>query len=58
MTNQDILEALSGIECALYYRKDGSDDLEGVSAQDTEQAWKIVNEALRHWHQVTGCTLK
>ena len=31
MSNQDILNTLSGLETAFYYRKDGSDSTEGVS---------------------------
>lgn len=57
MTNQDILNMLSGIEAALYYRHDGSDDREGISFSDLEKAHDAANELLKFWHQITGCTL-
>ena len=58
MTNQEILERLSELECVLYYRNDGSDDTEGVSYADTEHMHNLINEALKEWHRLTGCTLK
>ena len=57
MTNQEILQALAGIECALYYRKDGSDDLQNVSMEDTEKAHAATRAMLEFWHKVTGETL-
>jgi hypothetical protein len=57
MTNQEILQALAGIECALYYRKDGSDDLQNVSQADTEKAHAATRDMLEFWHKVTGETL-
>lgn len=57
MSNQEILNSLSGLEAALYYRADGSDDRENVSYQDIQTAHDLINEALKHWHRVTGCTL-
>lgn len=57
MTNKDILNALSGIEAALYYRHDGSDDRQGVSFEDLEEAHNKANELLKFWHKVTGETL-
>lgn len=57
MTNQEILNTLSGIEAALYYRADGSDDREGISYQDIETAHNAANELLKFWHRITGCTL-
>lgn len=58
MSNQEILETLSGLEAALYYRKDGSDSPEGVNEGDLETMHKLINTALLKWHAVTGCTLK
>ena len=57
MTNNEILEALADIECALYYRKDGSDDLQNVSMEDTEKAHAATRAMLEFWHKVTGETL-
>lgn len=57
MTNQDILNTLSELECALYYRHDGSDNREGVSYSDLETMHNLVNEALKKWHMLTGLTL-
>lgn len=57
MTNQEILQAFAGIECALYYRKDGSDDLQNVSQEDTEKAHAATRAMLEFWHRVTGETL-
>lgn len=57
MTNQEILQALAGIECALYYRKDGSDDPEGVSCEDLKKIHTKTNELLHLWHDITGETL-
>lgn len=57
MTNQDILNTLAGIECALYYRRDGSDNREGVSYENLEKAYNAANDLLKFWHQITGCTL-
>ena len=57
MNNQDILNKLSEIECALYYRYDGSDNREGVSYENLEKAHNAANDLLKFWHQITGCTL-
>lgn len=57
MTNQEILNTLSGLEAALYYRHDGSDDREGVSFSDLEAMHNLINKALRDWNRITGCTL-
>ena len=57
MTNQQILNQLSLIECELYYRNDGSNDREGISYADIEKAHNLVNEALKAWYMITGCTL-
>ena len=54
MTNKEILQALAGIECALYYRKDGSDDLQNVSREDTEKAHAATRAMLEFWHRVTA----
>lgn len=57
MSNQDILNKLSLIECALYYKADGSDDAEGI---DPDQIYKVrqkVEEALHLWHNITGLNL-
>ena len=58
MSNNDILSALSEIECALYYRKDGSDNSEGVSAENIEKAHKAARDLLEFWHDITGEILK
>ena len=55
MSNQDILNALAGLECALYYRHDGSDSLEGISQEDTDTAHAAIKEALDFWYRVSGC---
>ena len=57
MSNQEILEALSEIECYLYYRADGSDDQQGVNPADIRKAHSLVRGALEVWHKATGCTL-
>lgn len=57
MSNREILEALAEIECTLYYRKDGSDDLQNVSMEDTEKAHAATRAMLEFWHKVTGETL-
>ena len=57
MSNQNILEQLSEIECALFYRKDGSDNAEGVSLDDLETAHKLAKTLLEFWYKKTGCTL-
>ena len=58
MSNQDILQALSEIECALYYRVDGSDNPENVSYEDLKKAHDMTDELLNFWHDVTGCILR
>lgn len=58
MSNREILEALAEIECTLYYRKDGSDDLQNVSQDDTEKAHAAIRAVLEFWHRITGETLK
>lgn len=57
MTNQEILNTLSGLEAALYYRMDGSDDRDGVGYADLEEMHDLINIALKSWHRLTGCTL-
>ena len=57
MDNQKILNTLSEIECALYYRRDGSDDSQGVSEDVLDQAHTHVKAALELWHKATGLTL-
>ena len=58
MSNQDILQAAAGIECALYYRRDGSDSPEGLTAEQIEAAHKKARDFLEFWHSITGETLK
>ena len=58
MSNQEILETLSEIACYLYYRADGSDDLEGVKPEEIRKTYSLVRGALETWHRATGCTLK
>lgn len=57
MTNKQILEKLSELECVLYYRAEGSDNLEGVTPEATEATRKLVKQALEFWHKATGETL-
>lgn len=57
MNNKQILQALSEIESVLYYRSDGSDNLEGVTPEATEATHKLVKQALEFWHKATGETL-
>lgn len=57
MSNQDILNTLSTLESVFYYRKDGSDDLEGVSIKKTEEIHKILQRLVVDWHLETGLTL-
>lgn len=54
MSNKNILSALADIECALYYRKDGSDNPEGVKPDDLEKAYNAARDLLDFWHDVTG----
>ena len=57
MSNQDILNTLSGLEAAFYYRKDGSDSAEGVRADKIEYMHTRINELLHIWHNITGLYL-
>ena len=57
MNKQEILEQLSGIECALYYMADGSDDPQGLTPDQIETAHDKAKELLEYWHKITGCTL-
>jgi len=58
MSNQEIFNTLSGLECVLYYKHDGSDDREGVSFSDLEKMHDLINTALIEWHRITGCILE
>lgn len=58
MTNKEILSSLAGIESALYYRRDGSDDPQNVSPEDIETAYKKARDLLELWHSITGEILK
>ena len=58
MNNQSILQALSGIEAALYYRRDGSDAPEGLTPEEIETAHAAARALLEYWHRVTGETLR
>ena len=57
MTNKQILETLSYLECVLYYRADGSDNPEGVDIETTNEVHALVRKALEAWHEATGETL-
>lgn len=57
MTNQNILDTLSELECALYYRLDGHDDREGVSYEALQPIYNKINECLAQWHNITGLTI-
>lgn len=57
MNNKDILKALADIECALFYRMDGSDDPENVSIDDLREAHEMADTLLNYWHDLTGETL-
>ena len=58
MTNQDIYSALADIECALYYRKDGSDNPEGISVEDLEKAHSMVDDLMMFWIDAVGKKVK
>lgn len=58
MSNQDIFDTLSELECVLYYRADGSDDRCGLSYEDTQAIHDKVDELLNLWSEKTGCYLK
>lgn len=57
MTNQEILNYLSTLECALYYRADGHDNPEGVSEENTRKVHDLIDEAMNLWYDLTGCTI-
>ena len=57
MTNQDIFKALVDVECALFYRVDGSDNPENVNIDDLKKAHDMADELLNFWHEITGCVL-
>lgn len=57
MTKQEILNQLSGIECALYYMADGSDDPQGLTKDQLDTAHDMAKSLLDYWHKITGCTL-
>ena len=57
MDNQKILDDLSGIESALYYRLDGSDDRQGIEYKDLEEMHNKINDALVMWHRLTGLNI-
>lgn len=55
--NQMILETLSDLESRLYYRKDGSDQTQGVSEDTIKATHYHIKKALEIWHKGTGLTL-
>lgn len=57
MDNQKILDDLSGIESALYYRLDGSDDRQGIEHKDLEEMHNKINDVLVMWHRLTGLNI-
>lgn len=57
MTNQQILQTLSGIHAELYYRID-RDGLKGVSEEATQAVLDHLTEAVKLWHEATGEELK
>lgn len=57
MSNQDILNKLSLIECALYYKADGSDDAEGIDPVEIRKVRQKIDEALHMWYDITGLTI-
>ncbi len=57
MDNQKILDDLSGIESALYYRLDGSDDRQGIEYKDLEEMHNKINDVLVMWHKLTGLNI-
>lgn len=57
MTKQEIINTLAGIECALYYMADGSDDPQGLSTDDLWLADKKCRELMALWNKITGCIL-
>jgi hypothetical protein len=58
MTNQEIFNTLSGLECVLFYKADGSDNPEGVKTSDLWEMDKALRDLIQKWHDLTGCTLK
>ena len=58
MNNQEILNTLSMLETVFFYRYDGSDSREGISYEDTQRMHNLINDALKEWHRLSGCTLQ
>ena len=58
MTNQQLFNALSLIECELYYRSDGTNAPEGIDPEDCKRVHSLIDKALNEWHELTGCELK
>jgi hypothetical protein len=56
MSNQEILNQLSKIECELYYRY-GSHRAEAISDKDLEIVHNLVKNALEEWHRITVLTI-
>ena len=57
MTKQEIINTLAGIECALFYMADGSDDPQGLNTEDIWIANRKCRDLMEYWYKITGCTL-
>lgn len=57
MTDQNILETFSSLECYFYYRIDRTTKDENIKKSDLEDIHKHIKYCLEKWHTLTGCTL-
>lgn len=57
MTNKDLMKLMADIECALYYRIDGSDNPEGIGNDELRKAHDMIDELLNYWYELTGCII-
>lgn len=56
MSNQEILNELSKIECELFYRY-ASHRADAISDKDLDNVRYYVKNALEAWHKITGLTI-
>lgn len=57
MTDQNILETFSSLECYFYYKIDRMTKDENIKKSDLEDIHKHIKYCLEKWHTLTGCTL-
>ena len=57
MTNQEILNTLSKLECEFYYRYSGGSDRENVSFDNCMIMHSEIDKLLNEWHRMTGLTI-